>query len=65
MLITSATIKALHAHGLCVSCLVIPQVCVMGILCRKIDPKATTIPKTQSQTKDKDKCSIVESNGYT
>ena len=35
---------------------------VTGVPCRKMDPKITTVPKTQSQSKDKDQSSIVESN---
>ena len=36
---------------------------VMGVPCRNMDPKVTTVQKTKSQSKDKDKSSIVESNG--
>ena len=36
---------------------------VTGVPCRKMDPKVTTVPKTQSQSKDKDKGSIAESKG--
>ena len=36
---------------------------VTGVPCRKVNPKVTTVPKTQSQSKDKDKSPNVESNG--
>ena len=31
------------------------KLCIMGVNCRKMNPKVTTVQKTQNQSKDKDK----------